>query len=578
MALDGIVTSATVFELTSYIGARITKIYQPAPSNLVFTIRGQKGQARLLLSANPAYPRVHFTEQSFQNPLEAPMFCMLMRKHCEGGIIESIKQVGRERIIHMDISRRDELGDLSAKRIIIEIMGRHSNIILTDLATGTIHDGIHHVTPAISRHRIILPGSLYVSPPEQDKSDPFAVQSKEQFELLFAQNSSNQEGTEEDHKKLVRLFSGISPLLAKEIVYRSNGQPDIWDGFHTVMSKAANNQLEPSVTTDPQSGKTYFSIVPLQHISQEHRIFGTISECLEFYYGDKAERDTVKQRASDLIKFVTNEKAKNENKIGKLNESAKEAQDAEKLRILGELLTAYMHEMNKGDNEITVINFYDEQQTPITISLDASLSPSENAQRYFRRYTKYKNSLTYVNEQLEIANVEIVYLESILQQLESASVGDIDEIREELVAEGYLREKSKRGPKKKKTNKPTLLCYTSSEGIPIFVGKNNIQNEYLTNRLASVSDTWLHTKDIPGSHVVIRSSAYNDATLEEAAMLAAHYSQARGSSMVPVDYTAIRHVRKPNGAKPGFVIYDQQKTVFITPDEDKIKRLPNEIK
>ncbi|MHA7963656.1 Rqc2 family fibronectin-binding protein [Paenibacillus sp. CAU 1782] len=582
MSLDGIVTAAIVHELQRCVGARIHKIHQPTNHELVLSIRGGGFGGKLLLSANPTYPRVHFTNAAYSNPLEAPMFCMLLRKHCEGGVITAVSQVGRERIIHIGIRHRDELGDTSHKTIIVEIMGRHSNIILTDSGSGTIHDGIHHVTPAISSHRIILPGSMYTPPPHQGKTDPLAVDSESS---LHDSLNAIEDGEVPMHKALVDVFSGISPLLAKEIVHRaseSDGQPEhssLWRSFNGLMEQARTHQFTPVIATQRGSGKAFFSITELTHIGDSDvKTFQTASECLEDFYGDKAERDTVKQRAADLIRFVQNERAKNVLKIKKLQDTLQEARDAEKYRVLGELLTAYMHSINRGDSEVTVVNFYDENGAEVTIALDPQLSPSENAQKYFRRYTKHRNSISVVNEQMDMANSEILYFENLLQQLENASLGDIEEMRDELVQQGYMRERHKRGPKRKKASKPSLLCYTSSEGIPVYVGKNNTQNEYLTNRLASASDTWLHTKDIPGSHVVIRGNSFGDATLEEAAMLAAHYSQAKASSMVPVDYTQVRHVRKPNGAKPGFVIYDNQKTLFITPDESRLKGLASEIK
>ncbi|MUT66804.1 NFACT family protein [Paenibacillus sp. NEAU-GSW1] len=580
MALDGIVVHAIVKELERCVGARIHKIHQPTDNDLVFSIRGSGAQGKLLLSANPTYPRVHWTNASYMNPLEAPMFCMLMRKHCEGAVIEAVRQVGRERIIHIDVRHRDELGDVSSKTIVIEIMGRHSNIILLDSSTGTIHDGIHHVTPAISSYRIVMPGSRYTAPPDQGKRDPLEIASEEAF--WEAYNANDREGSEEGtvkeaapHQRLVQAFSGLSPLLAKEIVHRadSNGG-SLWSSFNRFTEQVRSGSFEPNIVTDAK-GKPFFSVLNLTHIDGKSESFDSISECLEAYYGDKAERDTVKQRAADLIRFVQNEKSKNAKKIEKLQETLEEAKDADKFRVLGELLTAYMHQIERGDKSIELINFYDEEQASVRIELDPQLTPSDNAQRYFRRYTKHKNSIAIVGEQMELAEAEIGYLESLLQQLDNASLSDIEEIREELVEQGYLRDRAKRGPKRKKASRPTLLCYTSSEGVQIYVGKNNTQNEYLTNRLAAPSDTWLHTKDIPGSHVVIRGGDFGDATLEEAAMLSAHYSQARSSSLVPVDYTYIRHVRKPSGAKPGFVIYDHQKTLFITPDDDRLKQLPS---
>jgi len=591
MALDGIVTRAIVHELQACIGARIHKIHQPTSHDLVLQIRGAGMQGKLLLSANPTYPRVHWTTSTFVNPLEAPMFCMLIRKYCEGGLIEDVRQVGTERIIHFRVRSRDELGDVSVKTLVIELMGRHSNIILLDEASGTIHDGIHHVTPAISSYRIIMPGTTYVSPPQQGKADPLSLQGEGEFlEALQAQSASTVD------KLLVASFSGISPLLAKEVTHRSgltshvspvgdeatdsdvlDAAAPIWPAFHTMMDEFAQHSYHPQIVTSP-NGKAVFSVTSLTHIPGESQSYSSISECLEAYYGDKAERDTVKQRVSDLIRFLQNERNKNEKKLEKLAETLVEAQESDKYRILGELLTAYMHQIQRGDKVAEVVNYYDEEQQMIRIPLDPQLNASDNAQRYFKKYTKMKNSLIVVDEQMVRAKEEIQYLESLLQQLESASLADIDEIREELVEQGYLRDRAKRNAKKRKKALPALLSYQSTEGIAILVGKNNTQNDFLTNKVAAPNETWLHTKDIPGSHVVIRSTTFGDATLEEAAMLAAHYSQARDSSLVPVDYTLVRHVKKPSGAKPGFVIYDHQKTLFITPNEQRIKQWTYQIK
>lgn len=624
MALDGIVTRAIVHELQSFIGARIGKIYQPNNHDLIFILRGAGGGGKLLLSANPTYPRLHLTERNTINPAEAPMFCMLMRKHCEGGTIESITQVGMERIIHINIKTRDELGDVSAKKIIIELMGRHSNIILTELSTGTIIDGIHHVTPSISSYRIVMPGIAYTEPPQQHKLNPLEI-TKENFIQLIsaAEEDTLLEKVEEEQEPeeliegelanlitkeevwakpdgsggpspsadpvgwIVHAFSGISPLVAGEIALRIRDSKAeitaeefpirLWEAFDSLIKPARDNEFSP-VSGANAKGKMIFSAIPLTLLGDDAKHYSSISECMEDYYGDKAERDTVKQRVSDLIRFLTNERSKNVKKLANLQKDLDEAQDADRYRIWGELLFASLHAVSKGDKEASLINYYDENQAEMVIPLDPLLSPSDNAQRYFKKYNKYKNSLIVINEQLKKTHEEIVYMESLLQQLAHASLNDIEEIRDELVSQGYLRDRSKKGKKKKKSTKPTIQVFTSSEGIDIYVGKNNLQNEYVTNRLASPNDTWLHTKDIPGSHVVIRSEQFGDATLEEAAQLAAYFSQAKQSSSVPVDCTLIRHVRKPSGAKPGFVIYDHQKTLFVTPDEIKIKSLPNTLK
>ncbi|GGJ09254.1 Rqc2 family fibronectin-binding protein [Paenibacillus hunanensis] len=600
MALDGIVTRAIVQELQVLVGSRINKIHQPTENDIVFQIRAQRDNRKLLLSANPTYPRVQFTEQSFMNPQEAPMFCMLMRKHCESGILESIEQVGMERIIHMNVRQRDELGDVSLKRIVIELMGRHSNIVIVDPSSGNILDGIHHVTPAISSYRVIMPGFQYQEPPQQNKLNPLETTAA-QFGEAFATNEDTAS------RWIVQTFTGISPLIADEIVYRANAHAQVnhevgqnsaaekeqpteandhndeltaatlWPAFSELMEQVRNGSFAPMSGVNAK-GKIVFSAVPLTSLIEEQTSYDTISECMEAYYGEKAQRDTVKQKTSDLLRFLQNERSKNIKKLDKLHQDQLEAGDAEKYRIQGELLFASLHQINKGDREIELINFYDEEQRPIKIQLDPQLSPSDNAQRYFKRYNKYKNSLAVIDEQLIKTHEEIAYLDSLLQQLQSAALQDIDEIREELAEQGYVRNRNKKAKKKKKDNRPTLHVYTSSEGIEMYVGKNNLQNEYITNRMASNNDTWLHTKDIPGSHVVIRSTEFGDATLAEAAQLAAYFSQAKESSSVPVDYTLIRHVHKPNGAKPGFVIYDHQTTLFITPDERVVKGLDSTIK
>ncbi|MGG4344845.1 Rqc2 family fibronectin-binding protein [Paenibacillus lautus] len=581
MALDGIVTRAIVHELQSCRGARINKIYQPNDRDIVFHIRTQQGNAKLLLSANPTYPRVHLTQETFLNPAEAPMFCMILRKHCESGIIEDIQQVGMERIIHITIRQRDELGDISSKKIIVELMGRHSNIILLDPASDTILDGINHVTPAISSYRVVMPGFSYTNPPEQHKLNPL-----ETLQEAFRESCLMNE--EQAVPWLVGAFSGLSPLAAQEIAHRAGGSSaggvegekdcgSLWSVFDEIMEQVRNHQYTP-VTGVNAKGKSVFSVIPLTLLVDKTTTYESVSRCMEDYYGDKAQRDTVKQKVSDLLRFLQNERTKNIKKLDNLNKDLEEAGDADRYRIFGELLFASLHQIQKGDREAQLVNFYDEEQATVTIPLDPLLTPSDNAQRYFKKYNKYKNSLAVIDEQLIKTREEINYIENLLQQLSHASLSDIDEIRDELIQQGYLRDRNRKAKKKKKNDKPTLHVYTSSEGIELYVGKNNLQNEYVTNRLASSNDTWLHTKDIPGSHVVIRSSEYGDATLQEAAQLAAYYSQAKESSSVPVDYTLIRHVRKPNGAKPGFVIYDNQKTLFVTPDEQRIKAMPNSVK
>ncbi|CAM5787437.1 MULTISPECIES: Rqc2 family fibronectin-binding protein [Brevibacillus] len=567
MAFDGVVTRAVVQELKRWEGARIAKIHQPHYSDIVMQLRMQGETGKLLLSANPTYPRLHLTTEDFTNPMEAPMFCMLLRKHCEGGLIESIEQVGMERIVHMDIRARDELGDTTRRRIVMEIMGKHSNIILLDPATGVILDSALHVTLAISQYRQVLPGKTYVAPPGQDKKNPLLV-SQQEFISLFNWNGGRFD------KQLVDTFTGMSPLLAKEIVHRS-GLPTreaLWQAFSQVMQDIARHDYVPHLAV--AKDKTYFHVVSLTHL-QDAAItsFPTVSQCLQGYFEGKAQRDTVKQKVHDLIRFVTNERNKNVKKIEKLEQTLVDAQEAEQYRLYGELITANMHLLKRGDTVLETVNWYDEDGGVVRIPLDPLKTPSENLQAYYKRYNKAKNSLGIVAEQIAQAEEEIVYLDGLLVQLEHATVQDTEEIREELAEQGYIRNRQKRQAKKKKDHRPELDTYTSSEGVEILVGKNNKQNEYLTNKLASSGDTWLHTKDIPGSHVVIRGRDFSEQTLKEAALLAAYYSKAQNGSQVPVDYTLVKHVKKPSGAKPGFVIYEQQRTLYVTPDENSVRRL-----
>jgi len=582
MSLDGIVTRALVHELQQAAGARIAKIYQPTDNEIILHIRGQKAGGRLLLSAHPSMARLHWTEQSWENPAEPPMFCMLLRKHCEGGIIESVRQVGMERIVWLDIRQRDELGDVTVKRLVLEMMGRHSNLILMDPLSGRIYDSIRHVTPAMSGYRVVLPGASYVAPPEQDKTDPLDETESGFREkvLLPALTEGDTPDARAAEQAIVQAYTGISPLAAREIVFRAGGRSGgLWPAFRQAMEAVAHHRYFPNMAETPD-GKMLFSALELTHVEGQRQTFRSMHECLDIHFREKAERDLVRQRTADLTRLLANEIAKNEKKIRKLEETIREAEEAENFRKIGELLTAQMHLIKRGDSAAEIIDFYDENQPLITVPLDPQLSPAENAQHYFRKYNKLKTGKAMAEEQMESARREIAYLESVLQGLAAAGPADIEEIREELSEQGYIRERgnAKGNKKKRKGDNPSVLCYTSSEGIPIYVGKNNTQNDYITCRLGRPTDTWLHTKDIPGSHVLIRSPSFGEATLHEAAMLAAYYSKARESGNVPVDYTLIRHVRKPSGAKPGFVIYERQKTLFVTPDDKVIKALPCEVK
>ncbi|HET7579625.1 MAG TPA: NFACT RNA binding domain-containing protein [Bacillales bacterium] len=566
MSFDGVVTRAVVHDLQGLAGGRVTKIYQPQPAELIFQIRAERKNHRLLVSAHSQFARLQFTNESYENPKEPPMFCMFLRKHLDGSIVESIQQHDLERIVTMDFKTTDEIGDITYKRLVVEIMGRHSNIILLDRDRNMILEAIKHIPPSINRYRTVLPGQEYVAPPSQGKINPLTVDE----ETLLKKIDFNAGRMD---KQLVSTFTGFSPLIAKEIVHRAGlvNRDTLAKSFFEVQQDWKDHQYHPQIVTT-EKGKEYFSVVQLTHIEGNEKTFDSASELLDRFYFGKADRDRVRQQAHDLERLLQNERDKNKKKIKKLEKTLKDAEKAKQYQLYGELLTAHMHEVKRGDAEIEVINYYDEQGGTVTIKLNPQKTPSENAQHYFRKYNKAKNSVAVVTDQISKAETEIDYFEGLLQQMESAAPKDVAEIREELEEEGYLKRRITR-KKKKKNDKPSLETYRSSEGIDILVGKNNKQNEYLTNRLARANDTWLHTKDIPGSHVVIRNKDFGDATLNEAANLAAYFSKSKYSSTVPVDFTQIRHVRKPNGAKPGYVIYDHQQTLFVTPDEELVLKL-----
>ncbi|SIQ76161.1 Predicted component of the ribosome quality control (RQC) complex, YloA/Tae2 family, contains fibronectin-binding (FbpA) and DUF814 domains [Peribacillus simplex] len=572
MSFDGLFTKAMTEEIASLLkGGRINKVHQPYKNEVILVVRAGGKNHKLLLSAHPSYSRVQMTEEGYENPKEAPMFCMLLRKHLEGYTIENIYQYELDRMIIFEVKGRNELGDVSQKQLIIEIMGRHSNIVLVDKERNMILDSIKHVSHAVNSYRAILPGQEYLAPPAQEKKNPF-----EATEDDIRKNIDFNAGKLD--RQLVAHFSGVSPLVAKEAVYRAGlaNSTTLPSAFLKIIQEISEQNYTAMIKQD--GNKEVFYMLSLEHLTGNQRTFSSLSEMLDRYYFGKAERDRVKQKSQDVERFITNEIEKNSKKIGKLERTLKDTERGEQYQLFGELLTANLYQMKKGMKEIEVVNYYDEEQSMVTIPLDPLKNPSDNAQKYFSRYQKSKNAVGVVQEQIEKTKLELAYFEALHQQLQSASPRDIEEIREELQEEGYIRQKKKKGMKKPANAKPQLETYYATDGDLIFVGKNNKQNDYLTNKFARRDEIWLHSKDIPGSHVVIRNESPSEKTIKEAAVLAAFFSKAQQSSSVPVDFTQVRHVKKPKGSKPGFVIYDQQQTVYITPDADTVIRLKEAVK
>lgn len=561
MAYDGLFTIAMTKELQQLVTGRIAKVHQPNAQEVIFTIRANGANKKLLFSIHPTYARVHMTEQTIENPPEPPMFCSLLRKHVEGGFIETIEQLDADRILKLTILSKNEIGDPITRYIYAEIMGRHSNLIMVDATSEKIVDSLKHLPPAMNSYRTVLPGSIYIAPPKQDKWNPVTV-TDEQLAEFFTEIR--------DAKEIMQQFIGFSPLHANELLFRAQEQqvPTV-SIFRNFVNEFVVGGTKPTYLE--QGRKVIFSPIDLHSFEEPKTYYNTLSELLDRVFFARAERDRVKQQAGDLENWLQAEINKLKLKLKKLDQDLKRAQNLDQYQLFGELLMANLYQFEKGAKSVTVENYYSETGDKITIPLSERKTPIENAQSYYAKYNKFKHALVKVEEQIQIATADIEYFELLAQQVQQASPADIEEIREELAEQGYMRlKKSKR---RKKPVKPTPEKYVSSTGVPISVGKNNKQNDYLTFKIARKWETWLHTKDIPGSHVVIHSDDPDEQTILEAATLAAYFSKARESSSVPVDYTEVKQVKKPSGAKPGFVIYFEQKTVFVTPDEALVMQL-----
>lgn len=567
MSFDGVFTHAMVRELQEILlSGRISKIHQPYENEVVLVIRSRGKNHRLLLSAHPSYARIQITQIDYQNPDTPPNFVMMLRKHLEGAILETIEQIENDRVIHFHFTKRDELGDLQNIILIVELMGRHSTIILVNKETGKILDAIKHIGSSQNTYRSLLPGVDYIAPPKQNQLDPFCPENEKIFQRLSQ--------SELTAKSLQQQFQGLGFDTAQELVTRLAERPNekmfVWQEFFTAIEK----QLSPCLFE--VKNKEYFTPIVYQSLEQvalRKESYSTLSSLLDAYYQEKAEKDRAKQQGGELIRKIENELKRNKNKLKKREQTLKDSENAENYRRDGELLTTFMTQVPRGASEVTLPNYYEEDQ-PIKIALDPALSPNQNAQKYFHQYQKLKNAVKLIGKQIEDAKNEIQYLESVLSQLEIAGPMDIDVIKEELTAEGYLKRNTAKKQKRKKPSQPDH--YLSDDGTLILVGKNNLQNDQLSLKTAKKTDYWLHAKNIPGSHVIIKSDHPTDETITLAAELAAYFSKYRHSAQVPVDLVQVKHLRKPNGAKPGYVIYENQKTIIVTPEEEKIKKMSKE--
>lgn len=547
MSFDGFFLHYLTKELSDkLLNGRIQKVNQPYERELVLGVRNHRQNFKVLISAHPVFGRIQLTDSNFQNPQVPNTFTMIMRKYLQGAVIESFKQIDNDRIIEIGVSNKNEIGDDIKATLIIEIMGKHSNIILVDRNQNKIIESIKHVGFTQNSYRTILPGSTYIEPPKTGAKNPFTIEDEPLFEILQTQDLSP--------KNLQKLFQGLGRDTANQLAER----------LTTDKLKAFRQFFKQEVS--PHLTQNAFSAVPFSDSGQS---FEQLSELLDYYYLEKAERDRVSQQASDLIHRVQNELDKNRLKLRKQEAELKATENAEDFRQKGELLTTYLSLVPNNKESVTLDNYYTGE--PLTISLDLALSPNQNAQRYFKKYQKLKEAVKHLSGLIEETKQSIHYFESVEYNLSQANLDEIEDIREELVQAGFMKRRST--DKRHKRKKPEQ--YLASDGKTIIlVGRNNLQNEELTFKMAKKGELWFHAKDIPGSHVIIKDNLNpSDEVKTDAAELAAYFSKGRYSNLLQVDMIEAKKLHKPSGAKPGFVTYTGQKTLRVTPEKEKIDQM-----
>lgn len=562
MAYDGLFTKKMIESLQDLVSGRIHKINQPENDTIIIVVRQNRKNHQLLLSIHPSFSRLQITNKKYDNPFDPPMFARVFRKHLEGGFIQNIRQVGNDRRVEIDVQSKDEIGDTMYRTIILEIMGKHSNLILVD-ENRKIIEGFKHLTPNTNQYRTVMPGFEYEAPPSQNKLNPYEVSGQEALKYIDFNSGKIS-------KQLLNTFEGFSPLITNEIVSRRQfmTQDTLPEAYDEVMAETLLAPV-PLFHKNHETGKEDFYFMKLNQFYDDIVQYDSLNDLLDRYYDARGERERVKQRANDLVRFVQQQLQKQQNKLSKLIDEYESAKDKETQQLYGELITANIYRIKQGDESVTALNYYTGEE--VTIPLNPTKSPSVNAQYYYKQYNRLKTREHELDHQIQLTKENIDYFSNIEQQLDHITVDDIDDIRDELADQGFM--KQRKNHKKKKNAQIQLQMYRSSDGDTILVGKNNKQNDYLTNKKAQKSHIWFHTKDIPGSHVVILNDHPSEETIKEAAMIAGYFSKAGNSGQIPVDYTEIRNVHKPSGAKPGFVTYDNQKTLYATPDYDKIQQM-----
>lgn len=562
MALDGIFLHNLLQDLNPIlIDSKIDKINQPEKDEIILTLRKNRKNYKLLISASSKFPRLHFTEIQKENPLKAPMFLMVLRKYLLNGKIKEVTQKDGDRIVIFTIEAKDEMGFDSEYSLIVEIMGRHSNISLVRNRDNYVVESIKHITPNINSYRVLYAGANYVFPPSSKKLNPLTV-SKEDFINFTKENNFTF-----DKDFFFNSFTGVSKTFSK-VLYENSLKNDIKEeeSLFDYFISTINASAYYAIYKNKEGLYKDFYSHKLSDNEEDIIEFSSPSEMLDDFFKEKDKQDRLSNRTANLQKLInTNiERCIKKSKI--LNENIKEGEKKENYKIKGDLLTSYIYTLKKGDKKVNLLNFYSPEEEYIEISLDENKTPSENVQMYYKKYNKLKKSEEWAFEQLEKNNEELEYLNSVLTNILNVdSYEEIEDIKRELIETGYIRFKKEKGAKRQKEGKP--LHFVTSKGYDIYVGKNNLQNDYLSLKFAGKFDLWLHTKNIPGSHVIIKASEVDDETLEEAAIIAAFYSKGKNGSKVPVDYTLVKNLKKPNGAKPGMVIYHTNNTIYVDPKD-----------
>ena len=584
MALDGAFLYTIKRELSVLIGGRVDKIHQPSREQIIISLRANSGSYKLLMSANASDARVHITKSETENPKAPPMFCMLMRKHLNNGRLLNIRQDGLERILYFDFEAMNEIGDMVSVTVACEIMGRCSNIILIN-GENKIIDSIKRVDEEMSRERLVLPGMTYTYPPRGDRLNLLTASREEMLAGIKSQKNA------ELSKCLIKTFEGISPIFARECAFYAskreitkdeldeNGADRLLFFLMNVQKNLNDGNNSFSVIIDKNKSLKDFCFMPIHQYGglMFTKEFETAGEMLDYFYLERDTANRMKQHSHDLLKFLANISDRISRKLALQREELKQCADRDKLKICGDLINANIYMLEKGISSAELQNFYSESCETLTISMNTRLTPSQNAQHYYAEYRKAAVAEKKLIELIKQGEEELLYIDSVFDALtRSTNENEVLELKLELAEQGYIK------ANRLKAKPPKALSpieFVSSDGFRILVGRNNKQNDKLTLKTAENSDIWLHTKNITGSHVIILTDKQTppDRTIEEAAIIAAYHSKGRSSSQVPVDYTEVKYVKKPAGAKPGMVIFTNNRTLYVTPDYDIVSKLKKQV-